>query len=33
VTATRRSSVAAISSISDAALFDFLNGTAALAYQ
>jgi len=33
LTGARRSSAAAISSISDAALFDFLNGTPALPYQ
>jgi len=33
VMGVRRSSSAAISSISEAALFDFLNGTEALPYQ
>jgi len=33
VTGARRSRIAAISAISEAALFDFLNGTAALSYQ
>jgi hypothetical protein len=33
VTEARRSSTAAISSISEAALLDLLNGTAALSYQ
>jgi hypothetical protein len=33
VTGARRSSTAAISSISDAALFELLSGTAALSYQ